>query len=671
MRIPSIQRIHRWFIGIQRRDFFQKNRLQLKRFLAALGFFIIFFNYFPTGTWFGLELQINLKSNNKHEVHQLYYDVGKGFKELLSVRKDNHNATEYSDIVFRLPGEEIRKIRLDFTKQKSHITIRSISLKRVFVLTGNGKEIFNWDADAIVKGFTKGGTTGKLYVENGLLHVTSAGNDQYLVLNSSRFHDDFLRNTTSEKWMTFVQLAIQFIISFSLSLLIYKKGFQNEPSDGGATKIINSIFGILIVIVFFWFSFQALYFANNVSYGVSPDEPHHLGLIRLYYAESGIFLENSLKTYRFGSVTTVPYLYHLILGKLVHLNCFGISNLLYLRYINTFLGILFLFFTYLLCRQFTSNNAIIFFTLMIPANLLMFVFLSGMISYDNLINLLSVITLYLFVLYVKHPSAAKLLLLFICMLVGTLTKLTFLPLCLVLVVLLLIDWKTLLLTLHQMKRPNKRVGFLLLIFAGLVLFNSELYLGNIRKYSTITPSNIQVLTDEVVKAHYGPRKYYQWVLDTKENREKMPIKKYFQKYVKYMNNGILGIVGHKVLNKRISNLEVEQFQLVFILFFLLPNFRKLISDKRLLYLLIISSFYSLFVFQHLYRSYLLTYLFNNGMQGRYHFPIIACVSILIAYFFLIRLNDKTKALIIFLFSFKIITNGFFHFYHTVGQRWIN
>src|SRR5450631_4905744 len=101
-----------------------------------------------------------------------------------------------------------------------------------------------------------------------------------------------------------------------------EEGFVSGTFLRWATGILLAYFGVRLV-----------FFALNISAFVPPDEVTHAGLCKIF---SKVFLlpDNSPATYEFGLVTNTAWLYYWIMGKLLHLNVIGISDLVFLRLLN-------------------------------------------------------------------------------------------------------------------------------------------------------------------------------------------------------------------------------------------------------------------------------------------------------------------------------------------------
>jgi 4-amino-4-deoxy-L-arabinose transferase-like glycosyltransferase len=160
--------------------------------------------------------------------------------------------------------------------------------------------------------------------------------------------------------------------------------------------------------------------------GVPPDEPTHIGIIGLY-AEAPFFIHDTPESHPLGLVTRVPFLYHFLLGKLTTLNVFGLSKILFLRLINVAMSMTIVIVAYRLAVRVTGSFPVRILFLVMVTNTLMHTFISSVVSYDNLVNLLAVTGIFSLIAFFQSDRPLHLLAFFVTMPLGVLTKLSFLP----------------------------------------------------------------------------------------------------------------------------------------------------------------------------------------------------------------------------------------------------
>jgi hypothetical protein len=273
----------------------------------------------------------------------------------------------------------------------------------------------------------------------------------------------------------------------------------SEASAGAAPD--EKSFGIVsdaflkwaTVVLFAYFGLRLLFFATSIASFVPPDEVTHMGVCRIF---SKVFLlpENSPNSYEFGLVTTIPWLYYWIMGKLLHLNIFGLPDLVFLRLVNIPLAFGTVWYAIRLLRLLTDDR-------LSMTNTAMFSLLSASVSYDNLTNLLAAMSIFYLFAFFKMRSGNLLAASIVCQLAGSLTKVTILPLILVLNLLLLLhefrnvrSLPSALKCYFQASGLRNRV-LALFILAALGL-NLQLYAGNYLSYGTLTPAMSVVLSPE-------------------------------------------------------------------------------------------------------------------------------------------------------------------------------
>jgi hypothetical protein len=238
---------------------------------------------------------------------------------------------------------------------------------------------------------------------------------------------------------------------------------------------------------------------------VPPDEVTHFGACTVF-SKAFLLPENSPGSYQFGLVTNIPWLYYWIMGKLLHLNFFGMSDLVFLRLLNIPIAFATVYFVRRLVRLLTEDRLTELLVVVAMTNTLMFSFLSATVSYDNLTNLLAAMAIYYLFAFFQERAGNLLALSLLCILAGCLTKITFLPLAVILAVLFVLREIRQIPTLpaackEYLKLPGRRGTVLLAgILVGLVL-NIHLYGGNYVNFGTINPGVETVLPLEKAMQH--------------------------------------------------------------------------------------------------------------------------------------------------------------------------
>lgn len=255
------------------------------------------------------------------------------------------------------------------------------------------------------------------------------------------------------------------------------------------------------ILLLAYFGARLVFFALTISSFVPPDEVTHAGLSRIF-SKVFLFPANSSETYKFGLVTNIPWLYYWITGKMLYLNFFGLSDLVFLRLLNIPLAFATVWYTVRLLRILTDNRLTLILLIVAMTNTPMFSFLSASVSYDNLANLLAAMAIYYLFAFFRNRSGGMLVASLLCQMAGSLTKITFLPLIMVLNILLLVnEWRNLPAfssVVRQYFRASARRKWLtILLFLVAAGLNLQLYAGNYLRYETLNPGMSQVLSPEI------------------------------------------------------------------------------------------------------------------------------------------------------------------------------
>lgn len=261
----------------------------------------------------------------------------------------------------------------------------------------------------------------------------------------------------------------------------------------------------LELVLFVYFGLRLVYFAVTISPHVPPDEVTHFGVSTIF-STAFLLPDNSPASYQYGLVTNIPWLYYWIMGKLLHLNFFGVPDLTFLRILNIPFALATVYFVRRLTTLFTDDTLVRLLVVVAMTNTLMFSFVSASVSYDNLTNLLAAMSFYYLTAFFKNRSAGSLAMAIICVLAGCLTKITFLPLVPLFLLLLIVrearNFGAFVPKAGTLLKEQGRAGVVLLvaILVGLLL-NIQLYGGNYLKYKAISPSAVAVLPLEQAMQH--------------------------------------------------------------------------------------------------------------------------------------------------------------------------
>lgn len=456
----------------------------------------------------------------------------------------------------------------------------------------------------------------------------------------------------------------------------------------GEGRMTDMLTNLTVFTLFVYFFGKTVYFALNIGVNISPDEITWLGR-SLIFSKFFFLPDNSPETFEHGLITHSPYLYTWVMGKMVHLNFFPLPNLVFLRCVNICIGLATLWFGWKTIALLTSRSVTRLLFLVLCTNTLMLTFLNSFVSYDNLVNFFAVTSLYFLLAYFQNRSIVNFLLYMLFVLAGCLTKLAFLPFAvLVFVVFLFKERKRLSALVMELKScflfQNIRRSGLMVLCLFLVALNVNLYLGNIIRFNSLTPSPDAVIgLENAMKNRIFARNYI--VRQFKENQvnlmdaRRMAVTyikhegdlngtfallnltaqqklrnddyridrfRYFFPWMEMVMAKTYGIMGHKSLEK--TGLSLIPYLMILLLAVALTIRHFSLSDMngQAAVLLVIVAGYTLVIMQYVnYNTYYSSGVTNLALAGRYLFPVIyagyALVANYLTSFKSARLNTAT------------------------------
>jgi len=433
----------------------------------------------------------------------------------------------------------------------------------------------------------------------------------------------------------------------------------------------------LIFSFVLYYLIKTIYFALIINAGVSPDETTHLGR-SLIFSASFWQPEDSPGSYQYGLVTHVPYLYYWLMGKALHLNVIGVSDLVFLRCINILISLGTLWFGWKTITLLTSRTVTRVLFMVLCTNTMMLTFLGSFVSYDNLVNFLAVSSLYYMLRYFSGHSTSDLLMCILLALAGCLTKLSFLPYAVLLAVVFLLRQhrKVGLGQLAAELRPGKvfsdsRNYVVFALCLALLALNIGLYGGNLVKFHSIKPSieaviglenalqnrifargyvvrqfkedkltlaDARRMADTHIK-HEGDR-YGAHILLNKAAQERLQNNHYRIDRFRYafvwldlVLSKTYGIMGHKNMEK--TGVTLVPYILIILLAagIMVRKFNLSDLNGNAATLLLLLAGYSLILMQFVnYNTYNKSGVIVLALQGRYLFPVIYAAYALMAYY---------------------------------------
>jgi hypothetical protein len=430
-----------------------------------------------------------------------------------------------------------------------------------------------------------------------------------------------------------------------------------------------------------------VFFSGTINPYIPPDEHTHFEISRIF---STVFFlpENSPETYEYGLVTNIPWLYYWTMGRLLAVNFTGLPDLMFLRLLNIPLAFATIYFVWRMLRLLTDDRLSQILLIVAMTNTIMFSFLSAFVSYDNLTNLFAAMAVYYLLAFFKTRAGDMMAASFLCQMAGALTKPSFLPLVLVLNILLVIHefngFRMLpgALSTYFKTAGRRRLGLVLGIVLCLAL-NIQLYGGNYLHYGDMVPEMSDVLSPDKAMQnrlaarsmifsqfkegrisreealamtsqidHPGDRADAENLIenwaDLKENGLELlgPVQ-YAAFWVQMMASGIFGIFGHILMASEGPLMWL--FAAVFVLagFAVIVRWRPSKTTRLPLYLMVVAVFYSLFLMYGVnYKGYLGTGKPDLSLQGRYVFPVLGPIYVVVSYYLLCLFRSAYARLIV-------------------------
>lgn len=426
---------------------------------------------------------------------------------------------------------------------------------------------------------------------------------------------------------------------------------------------------LILLVILVIFTISASYFALKLKRYIIPDEGSHIYMSALFSSTLGIpdYTETSLK-FGYSQLDRMPFLYFWLNGRILNgLNLLvpGIEEwpqIQFLRFTSVLYSIFTLIYCYLLTKEITRSKWWPLLATFMMANTLMFTFLSGGVTYDNISNLCATAGIYYLVRVLKgKPFTANSLAWLVFTATGVMLKITIVPLAAITGAIWLfylfkhyknlrfffpVNWSNVLMAAYS------------LVMIGLV---TSVFGVNMVKYHRPTPSCERVLTEELcsissfkerTKSLPIPEKKLT-IADAIEDSSLGP----WTYLVDYWNQRIIstifGILGHESYgDPYITSLFRIFYAALLVLFIRFWRWK----SSSMLPLVIIILVYTLVLFGLSYNSELETGFLHVGVQGRYLFPVIGLFYALVVYF-LSRLENRILKTVMIGFTVIVFFTG--------------
>lgn len=427
---------------------------------------------------------------------------------------------------------------------------------------------------------------------------------------------------------------------------------------------------ITFYLFFLYFACKTVYFAISIRDHVFPDEATWFGIVEIF-SRQYFFPVDSPESHPLGLITHVPNLYFFLMGKILTINPFINSDLIFLRLVNVCLGLASVYVAWrLICLLALGSWARVLFFVMLT-NTAMYTFIFGAVNYDNASNLFAVLSLYCLTTFFQRRRPYAFLFFWIFVLAGMLTKNVFLPYAFALVLVLVFHERKKIVDLSWLKTffSNRTPGtlFLGVVCLLLLVLNLSLYGGNKIKYGVLIPSMEMVLPVEdclvnrLFARNYGANQFkagqmtivdaqrialqvrdpgdraFAWTMIDKAKQEKNENKQvrmgslqYSVEWCKYIFTRTYGVAAHLVMEKNPKMLYPYYAVFCLGLVFLLLKIG--IWRREIGYLFFITFFYISILMQVVnYNNYLSSGFVGLALTGRYLFPVLVPLYLLVAY----------------------------------------
>lgn len=441
-----------------------------------------------------------------------------------------------------------------------------------------------------------------------------------------------------------------------------KSSKKKEITFSAVMALIKKHALFLIILLFL---LQSFFFSLTVKKTLAPDENYHVRVSQYHSESINPFIKNKAERSLDGNVETIPFLYHYINGMLLHLNP-GIDDTIYLRLFNPVLGACSLFILYKIAQELTGKKNIAIATVFLYANTLMIIFLSSAVNYDNLIILLSHLSIYALVIGFKYKNPKQVLLSILYSLLGALTLFTFTPISLFIIfanLIIVIKYKKIFWqNVHKLKYTT--LIFLFFVLLIVAILNFKIYVMNYVEYHTIKPDCTIVLSHEECMKYYPYKRNYGFKETAKNLPTQLNLIEYSGHWTYQMVRGIYGLTLHSL--RYFNYPSTAALALLGIL--AIKNYKSTFRKDFLMVLFAFALSYLLLIFVYNYKEYLVYKVAWMAVQGRYAFPILGIV-----YLFLNRLVMKDyrstiwKIIFILAYSLFFFANISFYFFAPIEK----
>jgi len=461
-----------------------------------------------------------------------------------------------------------------------------------------------------------------------------------------------IENPWQQYWFILLKSVAIVICAIYISLFLFGlteriHAFQENikfPVDGeknNKKRRFSNKFPLYKSLLIFTIIYFVVFGVFMVHTDGQPDQVAHYYYSQKYSDTWGI-PEDDANTFRV--ITGQPYLYYWINGAVykIFYSIFPNSALrpiMLWRYLSVVYSLFTILFTYNLTKNVTHNPYAGVLSAFFLSNTMMFVFMSGGLSYDILMYLAAIAAInHLVNLYMNKDFIKNTALTGIWVIVGSLSKKQFLLLTLI-IFLLWLFFVIRNLRKITFKLDKKNVVFSLIFLGFLILFLG-LFGTNIIRYSKITPSCAQIMASDVCRTYSYRYEYYfpsslQWMWFVRDNLTD-PIKYALTYWIYKMLESIWGILSHYSFAP-IFSVSLHGIMLIWAFFLHFYYWRPKDKISTLLFIILLG--YCGYVFFWNYKTEVDFSFQHYGVTGRYLLPILGVLLTLMTNSF-IKIKSK-------------------------------
>lgn len=410
-------------------------------------------------------------------------------------------------------------------------------------------------------------------------------------------------------------------------------------------RLSNIPVNVVIIALCTIFTGKVLFLAFKVSPGAPPDEMYHLQMVDAHARSEVLFpLNGSSSPFArplekfscFGQTAEYPLLYHFLLGRLIsalNRDTFDFSSIIILRLCSLALACATIIAFMELSHHYLRDPPERALVLAILTNILSFTLLSGSVSYDPPANLMAVLSLHALLRFVKNHRLQDLIWLSLWLSVGILLKLTILPLAAIFVTVGAASY------FFKAKReypespraiPRKDWAIIPLTLTSTIwIVAATAYLSGLYlKYGTLKPTCPQIFS-AVQCAQYLAYEAPPADQVPIQHTETLSLPGYSIFWTHHMISSALGIRSHVGLAPSPTLVAVLELMVLGCLIWALVECCRGNRIWGLLVLIIISYSVFIMVFQG-YPAYRFYHNYSIKMNGRYIFPVLAPLLLVVA-----------------------------------------